>query len=167
MTQRLLNLLRWHFERTEEKLKENSTLLVIDDEELILEIIEELLEGIIDNVLTATNGKIGLEILESNPDIDCVICDIQMPVMNGAETIKLARSKGIETPFIFYTAYGDDHTLKEVAKYGIFDFLHKPKFDNLFEVVTKGIEHGIKLKSNEALNESDLQSILDTLGEEE
>lgn len=141
----------------------NRSLLVIDDEVGILEIISELLDGVVDTVYIAENGKEGLTLLESHPEIDCVICDIQMPIMGGAQTIKNARSLGFETPFIFYTGYGDDEVFREVAKYGIFDFLDKPKFNNLIEVVSRGIEHGFNSKNNLSEEDNPYKKILDSL----
>lgn len=50
-------------------------------------------------------------------------------------------------PSFFYTAYGSHELMMEVAKYGAFDFLRKPDFQGLEEVVARGLEEGFKRKN--------------------
>ncbi|MFP5387310.1 MAG: response regulator [Bacteriovoracia bacterium] len=121
-------------------------LLIIDDEELLLKNIKYLLQGYADKTFLASNGLEGLKVLEKE-DIHCVICDISMPQMNGVELIRVIREKGSEVPFIFYTAYGHSELMIEAAKYGAFDFLKKPDFEGLEEVVSRGIKEGFKRKN--------------------
>lgn len=142
-------------------MKQCRTLLVIDDEILIYEVIKDSLNNLFNEIIYAENGLIGLEKLKNSTEIDCVICDIRMPVMDGVSTIKETRERKIETPFIFYTAYGDDAIFKEVAKYGIFDFLDKPKLENLVEVITKGAEFGFKLKTENCFKNVEIDEIYD------
>lgn len=121
-------------------------LLIIDDEELLLKNINYLLRGYADKTFTASNGLEGLKVLEEE-EIHCVICDIAMPEMNGVELIQKIRENGSEVPFIFYTAYGHSELMIEAAKHGAFDFLKKPDFDGLEEVVSRGIKEGFHRKN--------------------
>lgn len=143
----------------------NNALLIIDDEPLVLDALCEVLENDIKTVFTASNGREGIEKLENNPQICCVICDVRMPIMDGIQTIRTAREKGIETPFIFYTGYGDDAIMKQVAKYGVLDFLHKPKVDNLLRVVKRGISEGMRIRDKKDISNEDetYKEILDLL----
>lgn len=120
-------------------------LLIIDDEELLLENMRFLLAPHADKIFTATNGKSGLKIIDSE-EIHCVICDITMPVMNGVEFIKETRARKNEVPIVFYSAYGSHEMMMEVSKYGAFDFLKKPDFQDLELVVKRGLEEGFKRK---------------------
>jgi YesN/AraC family two-component response regulator len=118
-------------------------LLIVDDEEMLVDNIKFILAPCADKIFTANNGKEGLAILE-NETIHCVLSDITMPVMNGVEFIRNARMKNILTPFIFYSAYGDPETIREVSKFGVFDFLKKPNFIRIDELVTRAFQEGRK-----------------------
>ncbi|HXH75348.1 MAG TPA: response regulator [Bacteriovoracaceae bacterium] len=116
-------------------------LLVIDDEELLLNNMKIMLSSYASSIFTAKNGKEGLSVLDAQ-EIHCVICDITMPVMNGVEFIKEVRARNNEVPIIFYSAYGSHSMMMEVSKYGAFDFLRKPDFEDLENVVTRGLAEG-------------------------
>ena len=135
-------------------------ILLIDDEELIIETISEILEEYVDKIHTASNGVEALQIIKDNPDILCVISDINMPELGGIETLKEVRSLGNEVPFIFYTAHGNSDIIKEAVKYGIFDFLQKPKLENLVNTVKRGLIQGFAIKSGISESE-DYDSLLE------
>lgn len=140
-------------------------LLIIDDEELITESIEMIAKHHADKIFTANTGKDALEILKKE-DIHCVICDISMPEMNGLQVIKSAREDGHKTPFIFYTAHGNEQLMMEVIKYNAFDFLDKPNLEGLLEVVTRGLQVGLGTnppENNEESFMSDFQTLLKRL----
>ncbi len=124
---------------------QKGNLLIADDEELILEGLEFALEDYTDQIFTAEDGEEALKLL-SEHEIHCVICDINMPKMNGVEVIKNIRNAGNNVPFIFYTAHGNHDLMLEAVKYGAFDFLNKPNLDGLEEVVTRGLNEGLNRK---------------------
>lgn len=117
-------------------------LLIVDDEPALVKNLKSNLEDCADDIFTASNGREALEILELN-DIHCIICDINMPVMNGVELIKKLRSQDNQVPFIFFTGHGNRELMFEAGKYGAFDFLNKPNFEGLEEIVSKGVELGV------------------------
>lgn len=117
------------------------TLLIVDDEPMLLQRLKFNLEEYADNILLAENGMSAIQIIESNT-IHCIICDINMPQMSGVEVLKRIREAGIQTPFIFYTGHGNKELMIEAAKYGAFDFLDKPSLDGLEEVVERGLKLG-------------------------
>lgn len=123
------------------------TLLIIDDEKSVLDSISSIIEDDVDKILLASNGKEGLEYFNSE-QIDCVICDVNMPEMNGVDLIKKIRSMNNEVPFIFYTGFASRDLMLEVVKYGAFDFLEKPDTDHLKEVILKGISVGANQESD-------------------
>lgn len=116
-------------------------LLIVDDEPLLLKRLKLNLEEFADEVFVANNGLEALEIL-AKQKVHCVICDINMPKMNGVEVIKHIRSDKNDVPFIFYTGHGNRELMLEAAKYGAFDFLNKPDLDGLEEVVSRGLSQG-------------------------
>lgn len=63
-------------------------LLVIDDDIAVREMICKMLNSDDYDVLVAANGKEGMQIIKSEPEIDIVITDLIMPEMEGIETIQ-------------------------------------------------------------------------------
>jgi FixJ family two-component response regulator len=59
-------------------------------------------------------------------DSSCVVADVQMPGMNGLDLLKIIRSRGNDTPFIFITAFPDDSVRTRAAKAGADVLLEKP-----------------------------------------
>lgn len=121
-------------------------LLIVDDEPLIVKNLKLNLEDYADNIFTAGDGLEALKVL-SEQVIHCVICDINMPKMNGVDVIRNIRSKNNQVPFIFYTAHGSNDLMLEAAKFGAFDFLNKPNLDGLEEVIERGLKEGFDRSS--------------------
>ena len=118
-------------------------LLIIDDEPLLLKRMKLNLEEFADQVFTANDGLEALEIFASE-EIHCIICDINMPKMNGVEVIRAIRAKKSDVPFVFYTGHGNHDLMMEAAKHGAFDFLNKPDLDGLEDVISRGLKEGFR-----------------------
>ena len=101
-------------------------LLIEDDHSLREEIVNVLeLEGF--EVVTADNGRIGLERLrEGRPDL--VLCDLMMPELDGYETLKVIRGNPeTETlPVIVLTTHDDEQSMTNAAEVGADDYVTKP-----------------------------------------
>ncbi len=103
------------------------TILLIEDNDAIRENTAEILELTGYTVLTAENGKLGVEkALESRPDL--VICDIMMPILDGYGVLhifnKNPQLSGI--PFIFLTAKSERTDFRKGMELGADDYLTKP-----------------------------------------
>jgi len=103
------------------------TILLIEDNNAIRENTAEILELTGYEVLTAENGKVGVEkALETRPDL--VICDIMMPVLDGYGVLhifnKNPQLSGI--PFIFLTAKTERSDFRKGMELGADDYLTKP-----------------------------------------
>ena len=82
-----------------------STILVIDDDPVLLETIKSLLGKRGFHVVTSTSGAQGLDILRNdNGDIRVVVLDYRMPKLNGNETLKLIRQFSPSSKVIGLTA---------------------------------------------------------------
>lgn len=102
-------------------------LLLIEDDQSLRENTEELLglEGY--NVVTAANGREGIQIATKNP-VDLVICDIMMPELDGYGVLEFL-SKHKETqgiPFIFLSAKTEASQIRQGMALGADDYLTKP-----------------------------------------
>lgn len=103
------------------------TILVVDDEADLLELIEYNLQREGYNVLTAENGQEGLRLARKHhPDL--IILDIMMPRMTGIDVVRqLKESTDLrKTPVMFLTARADEETEIEGLDVGADDFLQKP-----------------------------------------
>jgi DNA-binding response OmpR family regulator len=102
-------------------------ILIIEDETQIRDNLQEILELSDFETCTAENGKIGLELAQSErPDL--VLCDVLMPMMDGYEVLTaLNRDRRIHsTPFIFLTAKADRSDIRQGMDLGADDYLTKP-----------------------------------------
>ncbi len=112
----------------------SKNILIIDDEQQLLKLVSMLLTQKGYQVETAVDGIEGIEKLSSQ-QFDLVICDLNMPRLDGIGVIKKARSSGNDTPFIFFTGHGNETLMIESLKYGARGFINKPHFDNLEKLI--------------------------------
>ncbi len=78
-----------------------SSALIIDDSRSILDYFNIILEGMgILNVFTAINGKKALEILDHENDVELILCDINMPEMDGIEVLRHLSERGYQGKII-------------------------------------------------------------------
>jgi CheY-like chemotaxis protein len=103
------------------------TILVVEDNELNQMVAKGLLEYNGASVAIANHGKEALEILR-NETVDCVLMDIQMPVMDGLEATRLIRAnvQWANLLIIAVTANADHHYKDLCRSAGMNDFLTKP-----------------------------------------
>jgi YesN/AraC family two-component response regulator len=122
--------------KVREYTKELKVLYVEDDKGLLKET-EELLLNFFKDIVTATNGEIGLE-LYKNGEFDLVITDIKMPKMDGIELSEKIMEINSEQAIIITSAYNDSDKLLSLIKIGISDFLLKPiNLEQLLKVLYK------------------------------
>lgn len=122
-------------------------LLLVDDEPLIVQSLQYILKNSADKIVVAGNGEEALRMFLSN-EIHCILCDINMPIMNGVDLIKKLRADKFDVPFIFYTGHGSHELMLEAVKYGAFEFLNKPLLDGLNEAVMRGLRKGLGIDDN-------------------
>ncbi|MDF7811573.1 response regulator [Hymenobacter sp. YC55] len=140
------------------------TILLIEDNELIRENTAEILELAGYAVLTAENGKIGVEqALTTKPDL--VVCDIMMPVLDGYGVLQIFNQNpqlsGV--PFIFLTAKTERTDMRRGMELGADDYLTKP-FDEaeLLSAITGRLNRFRHLKPDYDLQAPDgLHEFLD------
>ena len=103
------------------------TVLVVEDNELNQMVAKGLLEYNGASVAIANHGKEALEILR-NETIDCVLMDIQMPVMDGLEATQMIRANAQWADLLIIAVTANaDHQYKDLCRsVGMNDFLTKP-----------------------------------------
>lgn len=102
-------------------------ILVIEDDEMIRSNLFELLELEDFNVLSAGDGFSGL-LLAKELQPDLILCDINMPKLNGFEVLNKLRADvaTAKIPFIFHTSDTDSYSHRQAMQLGANDYLTKP-----------------------------------------
>ncbi|MFI8479190.1 two-component system response regulator RssB [Pseudomonas sp. NPDC078700] len=108
--------------------KTSSTLLIIDDDEVVRASLAAYLEDSGFIVLQASNGLLGLEVFEQKKP-DLVVCDLRMPQVDGLELIRRINALGSETPIIVVSGAGVMTDVVEALRLGAADYLIKPLED--------------------------------------
>jgi two-component system NtrC family response regulator len=102
-----------------------SRVLLVDDDKNFRKVTAYALEETGYAVSTAENGRDALETLASDlPEV--ILCDLNMPVMDGMEFLNQLESRNIEIPVVVITAYGSIESAVEAMRAGAFDFVTKP-----------------------------------------
>jgi len=119
------------------------TILLVDDDEILIEVIREILETASYQVLTAFSGREAIEIYEAwRGDIDLVMLDMIMPGMGGAETFKELRNRDPHVSVIIVSGYSLPDDVRELLAQGCRGFLQKPfLIPELFQKVRQVIRH--------------------------
>jgi len=121
-----------------------STVLIIDDSETVRVQLTRAFEESDYRVLEAENGKLGLEVLnESKDDIDVVLCDVNMPEMDGLEMVRLVHEdKELSGIPIFMLTTEASKASKEIGRdAGVVAWITKPfKPEKVVAVVEKTIK---------------------------
>lgn len=117
-------------------------ILVVDDEPNIVQTLKDRLEMNDFQVLTATNGKEGLDTaLSEQPDV--ILLDVIMPIMDGLEMLEALRQdvNGKELSVIMLTARSQTDDIARASSAGIEDYIVKP-FDlsELLEKIERVLE---------------------------
>ena len=133
---------------------EKGTVLVIDDEEVMREILESLLRGDGYRVKLATTGEEGLEIANREP-IDLAIVDVMLPDQSGIEVLEKLKRSEPETVALMITAFASVETAIEAMKRGAFDYVTKPfKNDEVKAVVANGMKQRRLVDENRSLKQA-------------
>src|SRR5687768_14802562 len=135
-------------------MRRTGSILVIDDEEIMREILEALLTREGYQVRLASSGEEGLEIARSTP-FDAAIVDVMMPGMDGIATLEELRKLDEDLPALMITAFASVETAIAAMKRGAFDYITKPfKNDEVLVVVRNAVERRRLQAENTALRQT-------------
>lgn len=139
------------------KLKKDSTILIVDDDIPTLNLIKSTVEQVGFNTIAMSDSSKVMSYIENSP-LDLAIIDLDMPIINGFELIKLIKSKKqfFNLPIIIYT--GKESFQEELKKVeGMFtDLLHKSstKMEDLADAVASLINRADEPKTIEQIKQS-------------
>ena len=110
--------------------EKKATILIIDDEKGVGDILKKILSKEGYDVHAVTKGQEGVKLIKER-DIRLVILDIKMPEMDGIEVLQKIHEFKKDVVVIMLTAHGTLTTAREAMKLGAYDYITKP-FDNEF-----------------------------------
>ncbi|MDD3801602.1 MAG: response regulator [Desulfuromonas thiophila] len=143
-------------------------ILFVDDEPNVLKALRRLfLDYDQYEVLCATSGGEGLELLAQQPDIRVVVSDYRMPQMNGVEFLREVNSRLPQTVRIVLSGFADAAAVVEAINVGhIYKFIPKPWNDDELRIdIANAVETALLEESNRQLRRelearnSDLQTM--------
>lgn len=107
--------------------KGSGTILVVDDEEQIREMLRKLLMNLGYDVILAGDGYQGIERYKENQDkIACVILDVMMPKLDGAKTFEYLKEINPDIITIISSGFASNDQIESLKSRGISAFLKKP-----------------------------------------
>jgi len=118
------------------------TIVLVDDEDMVLTSLKSFLDLETDyEVLTFNSVKKALDHIANN-DIDLVISDYLMPEMDGIKFLARVREIKPEVPRIILTGYADkENAIKAINEVGLFQYIEKPwDNDDILIIIRNGLE---------------------------
>ena len=121
-------------------------ILVVDDEPDVEALVtqkfrRQVRKGELEFVF-ARDGQHALELLSSEPDVEMVLSDINMPRMDGLTLLDRLNELHQDLKTVIVSAYGDMGNIRTAMNRGAFDFITKPiEFDDLETTIAKTLAH--------------------------
>ena len=118
------------------------TILVVDDEQGLREMLTEILQGKNYNVMTASNGIDAVKKYQSHCDqIDMVISDLGMPLMGGEEVFNKLVEINPGVKMVFMTGYLEESSRSGIFRRGVKNIIHKPfRIEEILDCVSHVLE---------------------------
>ncbi len=132
----------------------SSTILIIDDEAPIREVLSGILSDEDFYPLSAASAEEGL-IMLSEQDIHLVLLDIWLPGMDGIAALEKIKQDGNEVPVIMISGHGTIETAVQATRIGAFDFIEKPlSYDKVVLAINQGLRFARLVRENKLLREA-------------
>ncbi len=130
-----------------------TTILVIDDEDVLQDVLTTLLAREGYRTISAKSGEEGLQALQRE-DVDLVLLDLMLPGMSGQEVLRQIRREDPEQVVVVVTAFSSVESAIAAMRDGAYDYIPKPfKNDEVLLTVKKGLEQRRLKRENQVLRE--------------
>jgi CheY-like chemotaxis protein len=132
----------------------NGCVLVVDDDAHIRSTVRLVLQRAGYEVLVASNAQEAIDLLaqsDSADSINTVLCDLDMPNINGGELISHVNSRYPNIPIVVLSGTTDDNFLDTIVRQGVSDWLRKPAPNtDLVEKIRVAVRlNGLRKKSTD------------------
>lgn len=134
------------------------TVLNIDDSSIDFRLTKSQIVSVAKDIelIWADSGAKALEAIESQK-IDCILCDYQMPDVNGIEFLLSLRQRKIEIPFIFFTGQGNETVAAEALRNGADDYFTKDIEFAQYERIVNSIKRQV-ISKKEKVKQATLEA---------
>lgn len=133
--------------------KENISILIVDDEEMIVDEFLFFLEQFGYNVSGLSDSKIANEKLKKEK-YDIVITDLKMPDISGMELAKTIKQYNPETLIFIITGFATVDSVIEAIQQGVYDYIRKPfKFKEIKIAIERAVDQILLKRENKILNQ--------------
>lgn len=113
-------------------------ILIADDDHLVREAVAKILQMFGHEVVAVASGRETIEALDKDTNFDVIILDINMPNMDGFETISEINRRKLNIPVLFLTGAGSMEYAVKAINLGAYDFINKPIEDlDIFNIKIK------------------------------
>jgi response regulator RpfG family c-di-GMP phosphodiesterase len=128
--------------------------LFVDDEENILKSLKRLLVDEEIEILTATSGEQGLDLLRDTEDVGLIVSDQRMPGLSGADFLRQSREIAPDTLRIMLTGYADiNATIDAINKGGAYRYISKPWDDEeMIQIIRDAVRQCRLISENKRLS---------------
>src|SRR5579859_312615 len=104
----------------------SAKVLVIDDSLMVRQQVGRTLSGAGFSVVDATDGVDALQKLANNPETRLIVCDVNMPRMNGIEFLERLNAEGSGVPVVMLTTEGQPELIARAKALGAKGWIVKP-----------------------------------------
>jgi len=155
----------------DEKLVPNYNVLIVDDEQIILNIASDVLQGVGYKVDSTPDPQEAIDKLKKSK-YDFLLTDIKMPGMDGMTLAKEAQTIDSDIGVLFMTGYASLDTAKEAIKAGAYDYIMKPfELSELRHAMAKAVAKKAKIEETSGSQDlkrlSDLMEVLYNVGDKD
>lgn len=121
-------------------------ILIVEDQQESRALLKQMLSELgVTQVYEASDGRIGLQFIDSAFDfVDLILCDWNMPAMTGIEFLRQVRSTGSDIPFMMITGRSDHASVIEAKNYGVNGYVRKPYSPTQIEAKLRIMMHRMK-----------------------
>lgn len=140
------------------------SVLYVEDDDEIRELLSRFLSRWVGTLYTATNGEEGAKAFgECHPDV--VVTDIKMPIMDGLEMAQAIKKSSREVPIIVITAYSERDYFIRAIEVGVDQYVTKPvNTDTLLGAIYKSAKTRFQKRDLEKAKQDIIDSLEQTIG---
>ena len=134
------------------------TVLHVDDDGDLLDLVETYVEARYDDVMVATDTdpRAALERFRHGGSYDCIVSDYDMPVLDGLDLLAAVREVTDRLPFILFTGKGSEEIAAEAISRGVDDYMQKGPGTDQYDVLVSRIRSYVsKAQTERALEDSE------------
>ncbi len=133
-------------------IKENISILVVDDEEMIVAILLNYLGDKGYKVTGIHDSSEAIELVRKS-SFDVVFTDLMMPGINGMELVKEINSQNVDTQVIIFTGYASVESAIDAVQQGVYDYIKKPfRLEEIENVLQHALEKLMLKRENHSLH---------------